>query len=44
MNTGLGMLIIAVHRVVAVPRAAALPIIRKPDIVPAFTISSYGLA
>lgn len=44
MNTGLRMLIIAVHRVIAAPRAAALPIIRKPDIVPAFTVSSCGLA
>lgn len=39
MNTGLRVLIVAVQRA-----AAALPVVRKPDVLPPFTISPYGLA
>ena len=39
MNTGLRVLIVAVQRV-----AAALPATCKPEVVPPFSISPYGLA
>ena len=39
MKTGLRVLIVAVQRA-----AAALPITHKPQVVPPFTLSSYGLA
>ena len=39
MKTGLHVLIVAAQRA-----AAALPITRKPEVVPPFTVSPYGLA